>query len=206
MLTGMTNITRGTASVLGLNLHTHMADARRIYGVCPQHDILFPTLTVRDHLVLFASLKGVPNEEIGPMVDLAIEEVQLVAEAGLEQEAVTMSGGQKRRLCLAIALIAESKVVFLDEPTCVTASIIRSLPTSHFPLSLSCALLLILNLLFCFPSFHFLLFSVLRSSGVDPFSRRAIWDLLVQKKRDRIIILTTHFMVRFFLFIVFSRD
>ena len=47
------------------------------------------------------------------MVDEAIKEVQLTAEDGLGQEAVTLSGGQKRRLCLAIALIAGSRVVFL---------------------------------------------------------------------------------------------
>jgi ABC-type multidrug transport system ATPase subunit len=113
MLTGMTDISNGTAHVYHINLATHLNEARKMYGVCPQHDILFPTLTVRDHLALFASLKGVPDDEIPDMVTKAIEEVQLTAEDGLQQEAITMSGGQKRRLCLAIALIAESKVVFL---------------------------------------------------------------------------------------------
>jgi ABC-type multidrug transport system ATPase subunit len=53
------------------------------------------------------------SSQIPAMVDEAIKEVQLTAEDGLGQEAVTLSGGQKRRLCLAIALIAGSRVVFL---------------------------------------------------------------------------------------------
>lgn len=51
--------------------------------------------------------------QIEEVVRVAVEEVQLTAEAGLGQEALSMSGGQRRRLCLAMALIADSRVVFL---------------------------------------------------------------------------------------------
>ena len=49
---------------------------------------------------------------------------------------------------------------------------------------------------FSFVLFIYLFIAFLYGAGVDPFSRRAIWDLLIKKKKDRVIILTTHFMVR----------
>jgi hypothetical protein len=61
-----------------------MPQIRKMFGLCPQHDILFPTLTVREHLNLYARLKGVPDQEVGPMVTRAIDDVQLSIEADQE--------------------------------------------------------------------------------------------------------------------------
>jgi ATP-binding cassette, subfamily A (ABC1), member 3 len=146
MLSGMTPATRGTALINGLDINHDMADIRQTLGVCPQHDILWDSLTVREHLEFFGRLKGLSKNELKPAVELAIQEVQLEQSADLNSAA--LSGGQKRRLSLAISLIGDSRIVFLDEPT----------------------------------------------SGVDAFSRRAIWELLNQKKHERVIVLTTHFM------------
>lgn len=146
MLTGLLPITSGHAFIWGRDAAQDIDHIRSTLGVCPQHDILFPSLTVKEHLRLYGRLKGVPNSKIESVVDQAITEIQLNAAAN--QRAGSLSGGQKRRLSLAIALIGDSKVIFLDEPT----------------------------------------------SGVDPFSRRAIWDLLQKKKAGRVVILTTHFM------------
>ena len=115
MLTGLLTPTSGGARVYGLDLAAQMADIRQLTGVCAQQDVLFPALTVREHLVLFAELKGAQTHEIDAMVHDAINDVQLSIETN--QAAGELSGGQKRRLCLAIALIAGSRVVFLDEPT-----------------------------------------------------------------------------------------
>lgn len=108
--------------------------------------VLFDSLTVKEHLEFFGRLKKVPEADLARVVSVAIAEVQLDLETN--KESCQLSGGQKRRLSLAIALIGDSRIVFLDEPT----------------------------------------------SGVDPFSRRAIWDLLARKKDGRVIVLTTHFM------------
>ena len=58
MLTGMQEFTHGSAEIFGKDVATEMTDIRSIMGVCPQHDILFDELTVREHLTMFASFKG----------------------------------------------------------------------------------------------------------------------------------------------------
>lgn len=146
MLMGSLSATSGTAIIEGNDIATELDLVRTTLGVCPQHDVLFDDLTVREHLEFFGRFKEVPPDQIQQAVTDSIHEVQLDLQAN--QTSSTLSGGQKRRLCLAMALIGDSRVIFLDEPT----------------------------------------------SGVDPFSRRAIWELLVKKKHGRTIILTTHFM------------
>jgi ATP-binding cassette subfamily A (ABC1) protein 3 len=146
MLTGMLPLTSGDANIYGYSVKDNIDDIRKFLGICPQHDVLFDDLTVEEHLLFFAQLKRVAKDSLSSLVQRAIEEVKLSSKA--HAKASELSGGQRRRLSLAIALIGDSKVVFLDEPT----------------------------------------------SGVDPFSRRAIWDLLTLKKPGRVIILTTHFM------------
>lgn len=72
-------------------------------------------LSGRQHLTLFARLKGVPEELLENAVNRALAEVNLTEKADLD--AKTYSGGMKRRLSLAISLVADSKVIFLDEPS-----------------------------------------------------------------------------------------
>lgn len=116
-------------------------------GVCPQHNILFDDLTVREHLELFAVFKGMAKNEIEAACDQAIMDVDLF----LKQDDLSknLSGGQKRRLSVAIAFIGGSSLIYLDEPT----------------------------------------------SGMDTSARRDIWEMLKKYKNDKIIVLTTHFMV-----------
>jgi ATP-binding cassette subfamily A (ABC1) protein 3 len=52
----MVEPTRGSTKVMGMDTRTQMEDIRKMFGVCPQHDVLFPTLTVRQHLELYAAL------------------------------------------------------------------------------------------------------------------------------------------------------
>ncbi len=84
-------------------------------GVCPQHDVLFADLTVEEHLQLFAGLKGVPAKDVPAAVSKAIATVGLTEKVKVLSSA--LSGGMKRKLSVAIALIGDSKVVILDEPT-----------------------------------------------------------------------------------------
>lgn len=115
MLTGLTPPSGGDAIVAGHSLLGSLAECRRCLGVCPQQNVLFPALTCAEHLRIFAVLKGVPSRDVDREVAKKLHEV------GLEQKAdarsVTLSGGMKRRLQMAMALIGPSKVVLLDEPT-----------------------------------------------------------------------------------------
>jgi ATP-binding cassette subfamily A (ABC1) protein 3 len=83
--------------------------------VCPQHNVLFDYLTVREHLELYAAFKGVTNRVIKAKVDKMLYEIELVDNQ--HQLAYTLSGGQRRKLSVAIALIGDAKVIMLDEPT-----------------------------------------------------------------------------------------
>ena len=64
MLTGMIPVTSGNAFVAGRDVNTDMVNIRHSLGVCPQHDILYPDLTVREHLRMYAVLKAVPSSEL----------------------------------------------------------------------------------------------------------------------------------------------
>jgi len=114
LLTGMMQPSSGSARVLGLDVATQMDDIRRTMGVCPQHDCLWDELTVREHLAFVASVRG-----LGAGADKAI--AQQISQVGLAEKtdarSCTLSGGQKRKLSLAMALLGNSRIVFLDEPT-----------------------------------------------------------------------------------------
>lgn len=58
MLTGMLEFSAGNARVFGKDVSEDMEEIRKFMGVCPQHDILFPDMTVKEHLELFAVFKG----------------------------------------------------------------------------------------------------------------------------------------------------
>ncbi|CAN1829239.1 ABC transporter A family member 1 [Linum perenne] len=107
MLVGLLPPTSGDALVFGKNITTDMDEIRRGLGVCPQHDILFPELTVREHLELFATLKGVDDSFLDRSVTDMIDEVGLGDKVNTVVRA--LSGGMKRKLSLGIALIGNSK-------------------------------------------------------------------------------------------------
>lgn len=153
MLTGMLEPTSGQAIMLGRNIsgNPNALDAlREQLGVCPQHDILYPNLSVQEHMELYAALKGVPKDQRQASIAQMIERVGLgsMGDNKLHALAGTLSGGQKRKLSVAIALLGGSRIVFLDEP----------------------------------------------SSGMDVNAQRAIWNLLLEERRNRVIVLTTHSM------------
>ncbi|KAB1222272.1 ABC transporter A family member 1 [Morella rubra] len=115
MLVGLLPPTSGDATIFGNNIITDMDEIRKGLGVCPQYDILFPELTVREHLEIFAVLKGVKEEFLERVVTDMIDEVGLADKTNTTVKA--LSGGMKRKLSLGIALIGDSKVIILDEPT-----------------------------------------------------------------------------------------
>ncbi|XP_076108921.1 phospholipid-transporting ATPase ABCA3-like isoform X1 [Mytilus galloprovincialis] len=115
MLTGFIEPTSGTAQVNGYDIRKDITSVRKSIGLCPQHNILFETMTIEEHLRFFAKLKGCPSKDINNEVNEMISVLEI--ESKRNKFSGTLSGGQKRKLSVGIALIAGSKTVILDEPT-----------------------------------------------------------------------------------------
>eukprot|EP00033_Pygsuia_biforma_P000417 GCRY01000498.1.p1 GENE.GCRY01000498.1~~GCRY01000498.1.p1 ORF type:complete len:926 (+),score=268.84 GCRY01000498.1:207-2984(+) len=148
MLGGLFLPTEGSARLANLSVHNHkdMELLHQDMGVCPQHDHLWGDLTGREHLLFYGRLKGLKGKELNRAVVTGLEEVNL-ADAG-SKTAKEYSGGMRRRLSVACALIGDPKIVLMDEP----------------------------------------------STGLDPYSRRKLWDVILDRKKKCTILLTTHSM------------
>eukprot|EP00928_Gymnodinium_smaydae_P046455 TRINITY_DN30952_c0_g1_i1.p1 TRINITY_DN30952_c0_g1~~TRINITY_DN30952_c0_g1_i1.p1 ORF type:complete len:1357 (-),score=249.72 TRINITY_DN30952_c0_g1_i1:38-4018(-) len=107
----------GHVQVLGCDLSTDAGrkEAYGLLGVCPQVDPLWPTITGRDHLIFYGNIKGVSKEGLEETVDDLLTRLGLNEAADKPTE--TYSGGMKRKLSLAMALIGSSPLLFLDEPS-----------------------------------------------------------------------------------------
>ncbi len=115
ILTGLQPLTSGRVSVRGLDVQTQVGAVRKLLGVCPQHNILWDNLTVMEHMRLFAALKGVPVARLAQECEALIKEVGLTEKTHVCSS--KLSGGMKRKLSLAVAMLGGSRVVLLDEPT-----------------------------------------------------------------------------------------
>ncbi|XP_072824284.1 retinal-specific phospholipid-transporting ATPase ABCA4 isoform X5 [Vicugna pacos] len=146
IMTGLLPPTSGTVLIGGKDIETSLDAVRQSLGMCPQHNILFHHLTVAEHILFYAQLKGRSWEEAQLEVEAMLEDTGLHHKRN--EEAQDLSGGMRRKLSVAIAFVGDAKVVVLDEPT----------------------------------------------SGVDPYSRRSIWDLLLKYRLGRTIIMSTHHM------------
>ncbi|XP_074118834.1 retinal-specific phospholipid-transporting ATPase ABCA4 isoform X3 [Sminthopsis crassicaudata] len=146
ILTGLIPPTSGTVLIGGKDIETQMDSIRHSLGTCPQHNILFHYLTVAEHILLYAQLKGMSRKEAQLEMETMLEDTGLHHKRN--EEAQNLSGGMQRKLSVAIAFVGDAKVIVLDEPT----------------------------------------------SGVDPYSRRSIWDLLLKYRSGRTIIMSTHHM------------
>lgn len=115
--------------------------------MCPQENILYDLLTVRDHFNLFADIRNEKGDNSATEITQLLNDLDLTEYA--DTLAKNLSGGNKRKLQVGLAFVGKkSKLILLDEPT----------------------------------------------AGLDIAARRKMWDMLKQYKRDRIIILTTHYM------------
>lgn len=96
-----------------LDILTHQNEVRRLLGYCPQFDALIDTLTAREHLRLFARIKGVPEDIMDEYCEHLI--LRLGLQEGIADKPTKgYSGGNKRKLCVGIALIGNPPIVFLS--------------------------------------------------------------------------------------------
>ncbi|CAO2038069.1 unnamed protein product [Urochloa humidicola] len=117
MLTGFTKPTLGTAYIDGLNIRTDMNEIYTRIGVCPQFDLLWETLTGREHLMFYGRLNRFNGAALVEAAEQSLK-VLRIFEGGVADTLVSQySGGMKRRLSVAISLIGDPKVVYLDEPS-----------------------------------------------------------------------------------------
>ncbi|KAI3440616.1 ABC transporter domain-containing protein [Psidium guajava] len=117
MMIGLTKPTSGTACVQGLDIRTHMDGIYTSMGVCPQHDLLWETLTGREHLLFYGRLKNLKGSALKQAVEESLKSVNLYYGGVADKQAGKYSGGMKRRLSVAISLIGDPKVVYMDEPS-----------------------------------------------------------------------------------------
>ncbi|XP_026960037.1 ATP-binding cassette sub-family A member 2 isoform X4 [Sagmatias obliquidens] len=115
MLTGDESTTGGEAFVHGHSVLRELPQVQQSLGYCPQFDALFDELTAREHLQLYTRLRGIPWKDEARVVKWALEKLELTKYA--DKPAGTYSGGNKRKLSTAIALIGYPAFIFLDEPT-----------------------------------------------------------------------------------------
>ncbi|MEV6054579.1 FHA domain-containing protein [Streptomyces sp. NPDC052107] len=117
-LTGQRPADRGTVLYDGRDLYSDFAELRQRIGLVPQDDILHPQLTVRDALIYAAELRF-PEDTAAAERRARVDEV--IRELGLEQRADqpvhSLSGGQRKRVSVALELLTKPSLLFLDEPT-----------------------------------------------------------------------------------------
>jgi ABC-2 type transport system ATP-binding protein len=105
----------GQASVMGIDVARDPEGVRRRIGYMPQRFSLYGDLTVRENMLFFADIYGVPRAEQAPLLDRLLAFSQLTKFQGRRADA--LSGGMKQKLALACALIHKPDVLMLDEPT-----------------------------------------------------------------------------------------
>lgn len=143
MITGFLPVTHGLISIDG---EDNAENYRSVIGYCPQEDVFIDYMNCRDQLVFFGCLRGLSTLDANIQADRILHNVRMTDFA--KQLAKTLSSGMKRRLSLACAVIGQTKVVILDEP----------------------------------------------STGLDPDSRRLLWNIILDLRKHRTVLLTTHSM------------
>jgi len=115
LLLGLTEPDGGSVTLLGLAVPRQAREARLRVGVVPQIDNLDPDFTVAENLLVYGRYFGMTDTEINKRIPMLLE----FANLGNKRDAMvpTLSGGMKRRLSLARALVNDPDIIFLDEPT-----------------------------------------------------------------------------------------
>ncbi len=139
--------TSGTIEIFGIDAVKELNRAKLLMGVTPQEAGVFETLTVREHLELFGKLKGLSKQSARTQTDGILRNLEL--EENAKRQVGPLSGGQRRRILIGLAMLGKPPLLVLDEPT----------------------------------------------TGLDPQSRRAVWQLLKKFINDgATVIFSTHYL------------
>ncbi len=115
MLCGLLAPTSGDALLLGHSIVREPEAGKRLLNVSPQETAVAPKLTVRENLEFIARLYGASQVDAARKAQAALETFHLAERA--KERAQTLSGGLQRRLSIAMALMSDPQILFLDEPT-----------------------------------------------------------------------------------------
>ena len=115
MLCGLTRPTGGEAYVLSHNIHTELDEVKKLVNISPQDTSVASRLTVRENLEFIAGIYGADRKKQREKADEMIQYFHLQEVA--DRRAKVRSGGWQRNLSIAMALITEPQIIFLDEPT-----------------------------------------------------------------------------------------
>jgi ABC-2 type transport system ATP-binding protein len=146
MLCCLLRPTGGTATVMGHDIRADPLAVKRLIALSPQETAVAPHLTARENLMLMAGVHGVDRERAKRRSAHLLETMALAGRA--KEQVRKYSGGMQRRLSIAMALVSDPDVLFLDEPTI----------------------------------------------GLDPQSRRGMWEYIAGLKGETTIVLTTHYL------------
>lgn len=115
LLLGLAEPDAGEIALAGLPVPRRAREARRTVGIVPQTDNLDPDFSARENLLVYGRYFGIPGSEIAARIPALLEFAELTTRADIKIQ--KLSGGMKRRLTLARALINDPEILFLDEPT-----------------------------------------------------------------------------------------
>lgn len=115
MLCGLTRPTGGEAYVLSRSIHTELDEVKKLVNISPQDTSVASRLTVRENLEFIAGIYGADRKKQREKADEMIQYFHLQEVA--DRRAKVLSGGWQRKLSIAMALITEPQIIFLDEPT-----------------------------------------------------------------------------------------
>lgn len=115
MLTGDERVSYGDAFINGFSIRRQISKVYQHISYCPQFDALLMDLTGHETLLIYSLIRGIPKHEFNSICRSLSDEVGLTKH--LDKNIGAYSGGNKRKLSIALALIGEPDLIFLDEPT-----------------------------------------------------------------------------------------
>ncbi|XP_073166648.1 ATP-binding cassette sub-family A member 10-like isoform X4 [Lepidochelys kempii] len=117
ILSGLSQPSDGSATIYKYKLSEieDLEEIRALFGVCPQFNVQFEVLTVKENLRVFAEIKGIRSIEVEYEVQKVLKLMDIINFQ--DTQANKLSGGQKRKLSLGITLLGDPQVLLLDEPT-----------------------------------------------------------------------------------------